>query len=159
MASHGFRSFTYCVIKLPTKCNIVKCCKTFCACWNITAALPATVTLRYSGISQPLCTLRGLPAALRTSHSCLEFPMDTMKYDSVVPNISSLKSINPWGKDPARMPENPFCPKLSLNNLAEGGISSHFKVRVDAGENITISIPIHYTGGTPSEKTPWEKNS
>ncbi len=133
MASHGFRSFSYCVIKLPPKCNIVKCCKTFCACWNITATLPATVTLRYSGISQPLYTLRGLPIALCTSHSWLEFPMDPMKYYSVVPNIRSLKSINPWGKDHARMPENPSCPKLSLNNLAEGGISSHFKVRVDAG--------------------------
>lgn len=57
------------------------------------------------------------------------------------------------------MPENPSCPELFLYNLAEGRISSHFKVRVDAGENITISIPIHYTGGTPSDDTPWEKNS
>jgi len=66
-------------------------CKTFCVCWNITVALPATFTLRYSGISQPLCTLRELPSALHTSHGCLEFPMDHAKYNSVVPNISSLR--------------------------------------------------------------------
>lgn len=35
------------------------------------------------------------------------------------------------------MPENLSCPELSLNNLPEGGISYHFKIRVDAGE-------IHY---------------
>lgn len=150
MASHGFRSFTYCVIKLPPKCNIVKCCKTFSACWNITAALPATVTLRYSGISQPLCTLRGLPAALRTSHSFPRIQCMIQWFQTLV--VSSQST--PEARTPARMPENLSCPKLSLNNLAEGGISSHFKVRVDAGENITISIPIHYTGGTPSEETP-----
>lgn len=107
MTSHGFLSFSYGVIKLPPKCDIVKCCNTFCACWNITAALPATITLRYSGISQPLCTLRGLAAAFRTSHGCLEFPMNPMKYDSVVPNISSLQVNQPLRQGPL-----PECQKI-----------------------------------------------
>lgn len=56
-------------------------CKTFSPCWNITAALQAIVTLRYSGISQPFVYPEGTSSSSSyTSHGCLEFPMDPLKY-------------------------------------------------------------------------------